>query len=191
MGPGHNRPLWECLQWGTWKICFFKASFRRPAVAFYIKHPNNLINLKNKHKVWIIEKMLLHTLYAKFLSLSPYHQAQVQIQSRSIPGPFLIHSWSFESIPIQNQRIWTRSWCYFHCATHHIPDCSPSKLHHHIPDCSFFNCSIFRQKEPLRPFLGYSKTIQRPDCSFQLLSDPTAHFITAQLLDKRSISDLS
>ena len=49
-------------------------------------------------------------------------QAQVQIQSRSIPGPFQIYFKSFQSISIQNQMIWTRSWCYFHCATHH---------HHH------------------------------------------------------------
>ena len=46
-------------------------------------------------------------------------QAQVQIQSRSIPGPFQIYFKSFQSISIQNQMIWTRSWCYFHCATHH------------------------------------------------------------------------
>ena len=59
------------------------------------------------------------------------------------------------------------------------------------PACSFYNCSISRQKEYLRPFLGYSKTIHRPDCSPQLLSDPTAHFIIAPFQDKRSLSDPS
>ena len=44
-------------------------------------------------------------------------QVQIQIQSRSIPGPFQIYFKSFQSIPIQNKMIWTRSWCYFHCAT--------------------------------------------------------------------------
>ena len=38
-----------------------------------------------------------------------YCQAQVQIQSRSIPGPFQIYFKSFQSISIQNQMIWTRS----------------------------------------------------------------------------------
>ena len=52
-------------------------------------------------------------------------QAQVQIQSRSIPGPFQIYFKSFQSIPIQNQMIWTRSWCYFHCVTTTHP---PKKL---------------------------------------------------------------
>ena len=46
----------------------------------------------------------------------------VKLRSRSSPGPFQIYFKSFKSIPIQNQIIWTRSWCYFHCATHH---------HHH------------------------------------------------------------
>ena len=47
-------------------------------------------------------------------------QAQVQIQdpvqvhSWSIPGPFQVYFKSFQSIPIQNQMIWTRSWYYFH-----------------------------------------------------------------------------
>ncbi len=39
--------------------------------------------------------------------------------------------------------------------------------------------------------IGYSKTIQRPDCLFKLLSDPTAHFVmhslnTKQMNDKTS-----
>ena len=48
----------------------------------------------------------------------------VKLRSRSSPGPFQIYFESFKSIPIQNQMIWTRSWCYFHCATTH---------HHHHP----------------------------------------------------------
>ncbi len=36
-------------------------------------------------------------------------QVQIQIQSRSIPGPFQIYFKSFQSIQIQNQMIWTRS----------------------------------------------------------------------------------
>ena len=76
-----------------------------------------------------------------------YCQAPFQIQSRSIPGPFLIYFNSFQSIPIQNQMIWTRSWCYFHCATTTYPTAHPpSKLLDHIPDCSIHNCSISRQK---------------------------------------------
>ena len=49
-------------------------------------------------------------------------------RSRSSQGPFLVHSrfilshsnllfYSFN----QNQMIWTRSWCYFHCVTTHQP----------------------------------------------------------------------
>ena len=41
----------------------------------------------------------------------------VKLRSRSSPGPFQIYFESFKSIPIQNQMIWTRSWCYFHCVT--------------------------------------------------------------------------
>ena len=36
-------------------------------------------------------------------------QVQIQIQSRSIPGPFQIYFMSFQSISIQNQMIWTKS----------------------------------------------------------------------------------
>ena len=53
--------------------------------------------------------------YMHLIKKYTYCQAQVQIQSRSISGPFQIYFKSFQSILIQNQKIWTRSWCYFHC----------------------------------------------------------------------------
>ena len=59
----------------------------------------------------------MQSLFLPHKSVYTYCQAQVQIQSRSIPGPFQIYIKSFQSILIQNQMIWTRSWCYFHCVT--------------------------------------------------------------------------
>ena len=59
---------------------------------------------------------------------TPWHRLEIErsferyivkLRSRSSPGPFQIYFKSFQSISIQNQMIWTRSWCYFHCATHH------------------------------------------------------------------------
>ena len=55
MGPGHNSPLWECLQFGSWKICFIKCPIRRSGVASDL--PNNLISVKDKHKTCLIEKI--------------------------------------------------------------------------------------------------------------------------------------
>ena len=48
-------------------------------------------------------------------------QAQVQIQSESIPGPFPIYFKSFQSIPIQNQIDLDQELMLFSLRHHHPP----------------------------------------------------------------------
>ena len=91
-------------------------------VIFYYRHKKSKNHVANWH-LSSCKKTVTFLLACRNLprkaNLKEYCQAQVQIQiqSRSIPSPFQIYFNSFQSIPIQNQMIWTRSWCYFHCVT--------------------------------------------------------------------------
>ena len=100
--------LHATLSW-VWIACWWGCKLSSPSPKSTPPRPNP--KTKAVQFIWCISEDFCQA------------QVQIQIQSRSIPGPIQIYFKSFQSILIQNQMIWTRSWCYFHCVTtqHHPP----------------------------------------------------------------------
>ena len=114
MGPGHNSPLWECLQFGSWKICFIKCPIRRSGVASDL--PNNLISVKDKHKTCLIEKienvfMKICRLKITYVSIS-FH-IQTRVQSRNFKS--WIKSNIVKSIRTHKSFFLRRNWGWCDC----------------------------------------------------------------------------